>query len=71
MATKTKKRDAAPAEPEGVFEDFDAMTDIITRSMTSAAKKAIAENDELGIESVGSVGGKLTTRKPTKKSPHP
>jgi hypothetical protein len=52
------------AEEEAFFQG-------IADDMTEAAQAAIAENDRLGIPSVGTRHGKRVVRQPPKKAPTP
>lgn len=57
-------------DDDSVFDDADALIALAQRSFTKAAKRAVAENDALGIPSPGSVGGKIVFRiPPTKATP--
>ena len=47
------------------------MAEIVTRAMADGARKAIAENDALGIDSVGTVDGKIVWRKARPPTPAP
>ena len=47
--------------PLGEHPDTEAQ---IQRAMNSAVRKAIAENDRLGVPSVGAVGGRIVYRQP-------
>lgn len=69
--TKTTSQTAQGEDPNTLFDDFDKMTELVIRSMRSAAKKAVAENDALGIDSVGAVNGKIVWRKAKQKPPSP
>lgn len=64
---KTVKRAVkhAPAsEDYYIFDDVEALTALVQKSFDEAAKKAVAENDALGIPTHGSVDGKLVVRIP-------
>jgi hypothetical protein len=79
--TKSSKSKAGsstkPAKQLAVLKD--GMTDAeeedffqgIADDMTEAAQAAIAENDRLGIPSVGTRNGKIVVRQPPKKEPAP
>ncbi len=49
-----------------IFDDFDEMTVLIQKSFAKAVKKAIAENDKLGIPTPYSKNGKIFYREPHK-----
>ena len=51
-------------DPDSVFDDPDALMELVQRSFTEAARAAVAENDRLGIPTHGSIGGKLLVRQP-------
>ncbi len=59
---KPKKREA----DQSVFDDGDALLEIATKAFERAAKRAVAENDRLGIPTHGTRHGKLVVRKPKK-----
>ena len=69
-ATKKPKQaglmtdDMTGAEEEAFFQG-------IAEDITEAAQAAIAENDRLGIPSVGTRNGKRVVRQPPKKAPTP
>lgn len=56
--------DMTETEEEAFFQG-------IADDMTEAAQAAIAENDRLGIPSVGTRNGKRVVRQPPKKAPTP
>ena len=75
---KTTKADAAkaakkmtarptPRAKEPVLGDHPDTLGIIHRAMNSAAQKAVAENDRLGIATPGAKDGKIVWRQPPKK----
>ena len=49
-----------------IFDDFEAMTVLVQKSFANAAKKAVAENDALGIPTPYSQNGKIFYREPHK-----
>lgn len=49
-----------------IFDDFEAMTVLVQKSFANAAKKAVAENDALGIPTPYSKNGKIFYREPHK-----
>ena len=49
-----------------IFDDFEAMTVLVQKSFANAAKKAVAENDALGIPTPYSKNGKIFYRQPHK-----
>jgi hypothetical protein len=53
-----------PPDAPDIFEDFDALLELVCKAMTDAARKAVAENDALGIPTSGSRDGKLVWRLP-------
>jgi hypothetical protein len=52
-----------------IFDDADAVIAAARRSFTLAAEAEIAKNDQLGIPTHGSAGGKLIIRRPDKAAP--
>ncbi len=72
MPLKAKSQPETPkTKPVGdeVFDDFDALVKTAQNSFGKAVREAVAENDRLGIDSPGTVQGKLTVRKaPLRKS---
>ena len=56
---------------DSVFDDADALILLAQRSFTKAAKRAVAENDALGIPSPGSIDGKIVFRVPPSKAATP
>ena len=59
---------AKPASAEPALGDHPDTLAIIHRAMISAAKKAVAENDYLGIATPGvDTDGKIVWRQPPKK----
>ena len=56
-----------PAGDE-VFDDFDTLVKTAQTSFAKAVRKAVAENDACGIDSPGTVRGKLTVRKAPSKT---
>ena len=74
MPLKAKaKGDARHTKPAGddVFDDFDALVKTAQASFGKAVRKAVAENDAHGIDSPGTVRGKLTVRKAPSKTSTP
>lgn len=74
MPSKAKaKADRDQAKPAGdeVFDDFDALVKTAQASFGKAVRKAVAENDAHGIDSPGTVRGKLTARKAPPKTSTP
>ena len=69
MAAKPKTHGAVDnaQEFQDVLNDFEALKQTAQASFARAAKKAIAENDAFGVDSVGTVQGNLTVRKAPKK----
>ncbi|MBF0562018.1 MAG: hypothetical protein HQL37_08350 [Alphaproteobacteria bacterium] len=63
MTTETDKG-TAPANDNDIFENFDALTELVQRSFTSAAKKVVAENDRLGIPTPYGRDGNIYFRQP-------
>ncbi|MBF0565499.1 MAG: hypothetical protein HQK89_09675 [Nitrospirae bacterium] len=55
------------SDDDSIFDDAEALIELAQKSFTKAAKKAIAENDALGIPSPGSVDGKIVFRMPPPK----
>ncbi|MBF0563410.1 MAG: hypothetical protein HQL37_15680 [Alphaproteobacteria bacterium] len=53
---------------DSVFDDADALIALAQKSFTKAAKRAVAENDTLGIPSPGSVNGQIVFRTPPPKA---
>ncbi len=53
-----------------IFDDFDALTILVQKSFAKATKKAVAENDKLGIPTPYSKNGKIFYRQP-RKATHP
>lgn len=49
-----------------IFDDFEAVTVLVQKSFANAAKKAVAENDALGIPTPYSKHGKIFYREPHK-----
>jgi hypothetical protein len=49
-----------------IFDDFEAMTALVQKSFANAAKKAVEENDALGIPTPYSKNGKIFYRQPQK-----
>ena len=74
MVTSARKK---PKPPSGRMTDNmteaeeEAFFQGIADDMTEAAQAAIAENDRLGIPSVGTRNGKRVVRQPPKKVPVP
>ena len=60
-----KKRNPVKSDAS-VFDDANALAELVQRSFKKAAKEAVAENDRLGIPTHGTRRGKLTVRKSTK-----
>lgn len=61
--------DKEPKEPEfddSIFDDEEALIALAQKSFNEATRKAIEENDRLGIPSYGSEGGKIVVRYPPK-----
>ncbi|MBF0520260.1 MAG: hypothetical protein HQK92_11105 [Nitrospirae bacterium] len=56
-----------PRDEDSVFDNVDVLIELAQKSFTEAAKKAVAENDALGIPTHGSVGGTLIVRTPFQK----
>lgn len=61
---------AKPADDE-VFDDFDALVKTAQASFAKAVRKAVAENDAHGIDSPGTIRGKLMVRKAPPKTSTP
>ncbi|MBF0338989.1 MAG: hypothetical protein HQL05_14305 [Nitrospirae bacterium] len=57
-----------PTEDYDILDDVEALTTLVQKSFDEAAKKAVAENDALGIQTHGSVDGKLVVRIPPKNN---
>jgi len=53
----------------GIFDDADALIAIAQKSFTKTAKKAVDENDRLGIPTHGSIGDKLVVHHSPKGYP--
>ncbi|MCG6553280.1 MAG: hypothetical protein L7F77_13225 [Candidatus Magnetominusculus sp. LBB02] len=51
-------------DDNSIFDDAEALIALAQESFKSAAQKAVAENDALGIPTHGSVNGKLVVRMP-------
>jgi hypothetical protein len=75
--TKTTKADARASaskitarakKPVPVLGDHPDTFAIIDRAMRSGARKAVEENDRLGIPTPGAKDGKIVFRQPPKKS---
>jgi hypothetical protein len=74
MPLKAKPKAEQPrAKPVGdeVFDDFDALVKTAQNSFAKAVRQAVTENDRLGIDSPGTVQGKLTVRKAPLKTSTP
>ena len=54
-----------------IFDDFEALTALVQKSFNQAVKKAITENDDLGIPSPYSKDGKVFLRQPLKTTHAP
>ncbi|MBF0568544.1 MAG: hypothetical protein HQK95_06700 [Nitrospirae bacterium] len=54
-------------DDDSIFDDADALIALAQKSFTRAAKKAVAENDALGIPTHYSEGGKLLVHMPPMK----
>jgi hypothetical protein len=65
MATKTKTPPQVQGDPDEVFEDFDALTDLAQKSFDQAVANVVEENARLGLPLHGAEDGKLVTRQPT------
>ena len=52
-----------------IFDDFEALTVLVQKSFAKAVKKAVAENDKLGIPTPYSKNGKIFYRQPYKVTP--
>jgi hypothetical protein len=52
----------SPSNGYEIFNDFEALTTLVQKSLRKAAKATVAENDRLGIPTHGSFGGKLVVR---------
>jgi hypothetical protein len=65
MTTVKKKQPVRPNAPE--LDEDELFEKTIVDAMTQAAKDAVAENDRLGIPSVGYTNGKRVVRQPPKK----
>ena len=67
------RADTHHAKPAGdeVFDNFDALVETAQASFAKAVRKAVAENDARGIDSPGTVRGKLTVRKAPPKTSTP
>lgn len=59
-----------PTDPLAIFDDPEALTALVVKSMNDAARKAIEENDALGIPSPYSKDGKIFYRQPQSKTTH-
>ncbi len=53
-----------PLHSPDIFNDPDALLALVGQAMAEAARKAVAENDALGIPTSGSRGGRLVWRLP-------
>jgi hypothetical protein len=62
----TKSDAVNPKDGDDIFDDFEALTALVQRSFESAARKAIAENDRLGIPTAYGRDGKVYFRMPPK-----
>jgi len=49
---------------KSIFDDEDALIATAQSSFSKAAKRAVAENDRLGIPTHGSIGSELVVRQP-------
>ncbi len=49
-----------------IFDDFETMKELVQKSFTHAAKKAVAENDALGIPTPYYMNGKILYSQPHK-----
>ncbi|MBF0562014.1 MAG: hypothetical protein HQL37_08330 [Alphaproteobacteria bacterium] len=66
VAVRKPSHDAT--DDDSVFDDADALIALAQRSFTKAAKRAVAENDALGIPTSGSVNGQIVFRVPPTKA---
>jgi hypothetical protein len=64
---QTKYREVHGIGDNSIFDDDEALTALMQESFTRAAKKAVAENDALGIPTHYSVGGELKVHTPPPK----
>ena len=67
MTARPTPRAKEPRAKEPVLGDHPDTLGIIHRAMNSAAQKAVAENDRLGIATPGAKDGKIVWRQPQKK----
>ncbi|MBF0539799.1 MAG: hypothetical protein HQL03_16280 [Nitrospirae bacterium] len=68
---KSVVKPTQPNDDDSIFDDAEALIALAQKSFTKAAKKAVAENDSLGIPTHGSVDGKLVVHMPPpKKAQH-
>ena len=67
MTARPTPRAKEPRAKEPVLGDHPDTLGIIHRAMNSAAQKAVAENDRLGIATPGAKDGKIVWRQPPKK----
>jgi hypothetical protein len=69
---KKARKITTPTETgDEIFDDFEALTEIVQRSFNEAARKAVAENDALGIPTPYSKDGKIFLRQPKKATNTP
>ncbi len=54
-----------------IFDDPEAVLELAKRSFAKARRRAVEENDRLGITSVGSEDGKIVRKPPAVKPPTP
>lgn len=52
---------------DSIFDDAEALIALAQASFKRAAKKAVAENDALGIPTHGAINGKLVVHMPPQK----
>ena len=67
MTARPIPRTKGPRAKEPALGDHPDTLGIIHRAMNSAAQKAVAENDRLGIATPGAKDGKIVWRQPPKK----
>jgi hypothetical protein len=59
-----KVQTATVSSVSGVFDDGQALSDLILKSFAQAARDAVAENDRLGIITHGGMNGVVIERLP-------
>jgi hypothetical protein len=65
MATIRRQDSPQLQDDDSIFDDADALIALAQKSFAKATKKAIAENDVLGIPSPYSRNGKIYFRQPS------